>query len=301
LLSILIPVYNRDVTELISQLHDQSVEVNETVEIIVLDDCSDERYQVKNRIVGSNSIVIYQELPTNVGRSKIRNRLATLASHDNLLFVDCDCVPYKENYLQQYIDVLSQENVSVICGGIRYEDSIPASDFRLHWNYGSNREAISAAKRNLNAHWYVSGANLTVRKSIWQQVSMDESIANYGYEDIAWGQQASKLTTIKHIDNPVTHLGLKTDDDFLKDIQSSIVNLIELYVTDAIEETRLLKTYKSLKSLGLINLFLGMMERNKAIIVKLLKKSPTRLYMLDVLKLYYLAKKVKNKGSWYKG
>jgi len=44
-----------------------------------------------------------------------------------------------------------------------------------------------------------------------------------------------------------------------------------------------------------------MMERNKAIIVKLLKKSPTRLYMLDVLKLYYLAKKVKNKGSWYKG
>ena len=51
MLSICIPVYNVDVTKLVSDLHTQIQEINETIEIVLIDDASDIEIKVKNRLL----------------------------------------------------------------------------------------------------------------------------------------------------------------------------------------------------------------------------------------------------------
>jgi len=85
-LSILIPVYNYDVRDLVHKLHDQLIELDTPVEILCYDDAStDESYKVTNREINKLSVVIYKELPANIGRAAIRNKLANEANYNYYL------------------------------------------------------------------------------------------------------------------------------------------------------------------------------------------------------------------------
>ncbi|HEX8350923.1 MAG TPA: glycosyltransferase, partial [Hymenobacter sp.] len=75
-LSILIPIYNRDVTELVQTLQQQATEWEGPVEIICLDDGSQEEFRALNQPLASLAGVHYEELSHNIGRAAIRNRLA---------------------------------------------------------------------------------------------------------------------------------------------------------------------------------------------------------------------------------
>ncbi len=68
MLSVCIPVYNVDVTKLVSDLHTQIQKLNESIEIVLIDDASDLEIKVKNRLLKEYCKII--ELETNVGRSK---------------------------------------------------------------------------------------------------------------------------------------------------------------------------------------------------------------------------------------
>ncbi|MEJ7665839.1 MAG: glycosyltransferase [Hymenobacter sp.] len=89
-LSILIPVFNRDVAALVGSLQAQAGDWPGAVEIILLDDKSAENCQRMNRPLAALPGVRYEELPANVGRAAIRNQLAAKAEHDWLLLLDND-------------------------------------------------------------------------------------------------------------------------------------------------------------------------------------------------------------------
>lgn len=84
MLSICIPVYNVDVTKLVFDLHTQIQELNESIEIVLIDDSSELEIKVKNRLLKEYCKII--ELETNVGRSKIRNLFVSQCKHPSLLF-----------------------------------------------------------------------------------------------------------------------------------------------------------------------------------------------------------------------
>jgi glycosyltransferase involved in cell wall biosynthesis len=90
MLSILIPVYNFDVTNFVTDLHTLCKQEKITFEIILFDDASNEDFKNKNRLLQKLPFVTYQELTQNIGRSAIRNKLAEAANYDFLMFVDCD-------------------------------------------------------------------------------------------------------------------------------------------------------------------------------------------------------------------
>ena len=149
MLSILIPVYNFNVVQLIKDLHKQSFDCNIEFEIICYDDASQVFYQNQNREISNLSNVVYKELDKNAGRSKIRNQLAEASQYDNLLFLDCDAALPDDSFIKKYI--IHIENYHVVYGGRIYEAYPPLSkDKYFRWFYGKKRESLSVAHRLRN-------------------------------------------------------------------------------------------------------------------------------------------------------
>ncbi|HBY67061.1 MAG TPA: glycosyl transferase family 2, partial [Flavobacteriaceae bacterium] len=70
MLSILIPTYNYDVTELVNTLHQQCLQAKLTFEILVLDDAShNENTKSSNSTINSLDYCLYAENTKNKGRT----------------------------------------------------------------------------------------------------------------------------------------------------------------------------------------------------------------------------------------
>ncbi|PTT01060.1 glycosyl transferase, partial [Flavobacterium sp. HMWF030] len=126
MLSILIPVYNYNVSSLVETLYNQALESNVIFEIICLDDCS-QHFLSENQKINQLQNCNYSILEKNIGRSAIRNLLAKKATFENLLFLDADTFPVNQNFLSNYISQINR-NEKVVYGGILYESKKPEND-----------------------------------------------------------------------------------------------------------------------------------------------------------------------------
>ena len=138
MLSILIPVYNWDITSLVSNLKKQCDDSGIEYEIIVVDDCSEKSFQAHNQTISSFKNVSYTELSENISRAKIRNLLAEKASFPYLLFIDCDAEIDNTCFINNYL--AECQGTTIVCGGIKYDNVCPNKDFLLRWKYGIKRE-----------------------------------------------------------------------------------------------------------------------------------------------------------------
>ena len=71
--SILIPVFNFDVSHLLKELYKQSKAIGSDFEILIFDDCSSSEYHLSDVDLEAFPEVNYRLLKTNLGRSRIRN------------------------------------------------------------------------------------------------------------------------------------------------------------------------------------------------------------------------------------
>ncbi|MBK8952956.1 MAG: glycosyltransferase [Chitinophagaceae bacterium] len=115
-LSILIPVYNYEVSSLVKSLADQLKKTGKQGEIIILDDCSDSYFISKNKVTSEIPNVSFYQNERNEGREAARKKLSRLAKEDNLLFLDCDCELIYENFLAVYFGLIA-ENIPLASGG----------------------------------------------------------------------------------------------------------------------------------------------------------------------------------------
>ncbi|MBK8722468.1 MAG: glycosyltransferase family 2 protein [Saprospiraceae bacterium] len=105
MLSICIPVFNEVVVELVDELHRQMMSLEVPIEIVLIDDASNQEILAKNQSIASKVVNI--ELSENIGRSKIRNLFLQYAQHEYLLFLDCD-VSVPDSFLSNYIDWIQE-------------------------------------------------------------------------------------------------------------------------------------------------------------------------------------------------
>lgn len=250
MLSILIPIYNFDVTKTVKELHYQATKLNIVFEIILVDDFSN-FYKESNSILKSLANVYYYELEKNIGRSKIRNYLVTLSKYENIIFLDCDSKIINPNFISEYLK--NKEN-QIICGGTKYSDNPPQDNsYYLHWYYGKNKEALSLKSRRLNPNRSFKTNNFFIKKNTFNKILFNENITKYGHEDTLFGYELEKIDIkISHIDNSVEHLGLDTCVEFLKKTDLSIQNLLDLYYSkhftiDFFKNIKLLKYFFILK------------------------------------------------------
>ena len=183
MLSILIPTFNYPIINLVSELHSQLVLARIKFEIICIDDASSNYYLQNDTLKNLNNVSL-QKLPKNIGRSKIRNLLASKAIYDWLLFLDADVIPKDKDFINVYLRCIESKDAQVFCGGIAYENKKPESRKMLRWVYGKKREEIDLEIRKRNPYKYFFGANFLIHKSIFETVKFNNQIVKYGYEDV---------------------------------------------------------------------------------------------------------------------
>lgn len=241
-ISILIPVYNYDVRQLVHDLQQQSHTLDGVeVEILCFDDASDADFRRLNAAIAELPSVEYRLLPNNLGRSRIRNLLAREASHDYLLFIDCDSQVPDDSYLQRYAKTLSPEQL--LYGGRIYQSQAPENQaLILHWRYGSMREARPAEERQSQPYHSFMTNNFLIPSALFQPIGFDERLLQYGHEDTLFGMELqARGVHILHMDNPLIHAGLESAVAFLQKSRQALENLAFLHHQGTGIDTRLLR------------------------------------------------------------
>lgn len=289
MLSICIPVYNVDVTKLVSDLHTQIQELNESMDIVLIDDASNSAIKATNRLLSAYCRII--ELESNVGRSKIRNRFVSECKNPYLLFLDCDTEIITPTFLSKYIEVLNRLKPHVIFGGSVYQEDRPAKDCILRWKISRIKESKSFKARNSNFNWGFKTNNFIIEKKVLQQVPFNEELSGYGHEDTLFAFDISKANiAITQSDNSVLNAHLDTNDVYLKKTNEALINLVEVlkilkYDKEFIKQIPLLKTYFLLKNRGFLLFSKPFFWCIKPILFTCLKSGTFFVWMFDLYKL----------------
>jgi glycosyltransferase involved in cell wall biosynthesis len=293
MLSILIPVYNFDVTELVESLNLQAEQAGADFELIVIDDASDENYKIRNKTISNIKNVKYFEEKENIGRTRIRNKLADLSSYRYLLFIDCDSKVQNNDYILKYLEYCN--NDIVVCGGRTYMPGKPEnSKYYLRWIHGIRREQFSPGVRKREPNKSFMTNNFLISKPLFNKVRFDESITNYGHEDTLFGYELKKRNIIiEHIDNPLIHIGLETNEEFIRKTREGIENLKKIMTLNHgekvfIKDITLLNYFKFLQKTGLSRILKFLFGKSEKRLYNYLVNNKPELLFFDLYKLGYL-------------
>ena len=285
MLSILIPTYQYNVSQLVENLHAQALQLTIEFEILLYDDASGEEWEEIHSEVAQLPFVHYKMLALNKGRSAIRNLLAEDANYSLLLYLDGDSSIASDSYLEDMLRKSTGRNAVV--GRTVYTQAPPKDrQKRLRWNYGSKREDILAVIRQQNPYHSFKTHHFLIPKSILLMIRFDESIKDYGHEDTLFGAELQKLgVQITHTDAPLFHDGLEDIDIFLNKTKMGVKNLLKLNKTEPRVNSKLWKTFTILQNpllRPLMNLFsLPLMKFTES----LLRNKYTNIRLLDLYKL----------------
>ncbi len=294
MLSILIPTYNYNITKLVSELHRQAIEQLIEFEIIVMEDGSDKLTDFNHSVCElSNCKQIV--LKKNIGRSATRNKLADMAIHEHLLFMDCDAEVCSNQFIERYLSFCHEE--CIVIGGTAYDTKETNPEYSLRLKYGRKREARNAMERGKNNF---ATFNFLISKTIFNQVRFDETIRGYGHEDMLFGHQLHQLGyEFIQIDNPLIHKGLDSNRLFIKKTEEATLNLYLLHKTGRYpflaQESKLLSSFLQLNRLGLKGLLAFKFRViNQLLNNQLCKQNPS-LALYDLYKLLYLCETSRTK------
>ncbi len=250
MLSILIPTYNYDCTRLVSDLQQQAELLGIDYEIIVADDASPIHiYKERNREINALPHCRLIELQQNLGRARIRNRLADEAQYEWMLFMDSDAEVISPTFIADY---LVHTDAEVICGGLCHADTLPSPNVSLRYAYEKRADKHRAARNRERAPYerFITFCFM-VRSDVFHAIRFDESITEYGHEDTLFGIELEKRkVNIRHIDNPMRQGGIETNEEFLEKTQAAIRNLAQK--EDAFSShSSLIRVYRLLHKLHL--------------------------------------------------
>ena len=291
MLSILIPTFNYNIVILAEKVHLQIKALNVPFEILCYDDGSTNHEIInENKKIENLENTTYKILDKNIGRSGIRNLLAKESKFGWLLFLDADVLPKSNDFITSYLKQITQTS-QVINGGILYTEKKPVDSELLRWAYGKRREALSTDSRNKKPYLSFLTLNFLIKKDVFKTVSFDEDIPNLRHEDTLFSYHLkAQNINVKHIENPVYHLGLEESDVFLKKSLESVDAIYLFLNQDLIPNnyTLITKVFFKLKKVKLHYVLASIFTNFRARFERhLLSKKPS-LYLFDIYRLSYL-------------
>jgi len=289
MISVLIPIFNYNVTNLVISLNDQLSEANVAFEIIGVNDASS-KFISENQSLSKIENFKLINLEKNIGRSKIRNLLKDKASFDWLLYLDSDVIPANKMFIKTYLNCINSNKSKLYFGGIINKKNKPKDNEMLRWSYGRKREDVNYELRQKKPYQFFLASNFLVHKSIFNLCLFNEDIVKYGYEDFVFSEELrNNGVKITHIDNCVYHLGIDKSDVFLEKTKEAIENLHTLKHQKILEEDqmRILKVAKKTNDYNLTWFFSGVFKLfNSLFEINLMSKRPS-LVIFDLYKLSY--------------
>ncbi|WP_271425075.1 glycosyltransferase family 2 protein [Aequorivita sinensis] len=286
MISILIPTYNYNIYDLVANIHAQISRLDISFEIIVCEDASD-RFLTENRKIKELRHTEYQVLKNNIGRTSLRDLLAKKAVHNWVLFLDADVLPKNEDFIKNYIVTIKNSDSEVILGGICYKKEKPEPSKMLRWIYGVERETKPLEARNKDPYTIVS-SNLLIKKDIFLETNtIDEKF--YGMDNFFSNQLKRKDIKVKHIENPVIHLGLEDNKVFLKKALAAVETTVILEEKGFMDNNMrpIQKSYLKLKKYHLVNSFSFIVSRFRKTMERNFNSDNPNLFWFDLYRLNY--------------
>jgi len=260
MISILLPTYNCDIQELVLGLLDQVQQTQLTYEIISMDDHPDSEWYEWNLSLSDHEEVQILHNPENLGRAANRNALADRASFDHLLFLDADSKLVRDDYIKSYLRAAKDHKW--VYGGTEYPQVAPTG-CELHHQYGRYREALDLESRAGAGARAFRSNNFLIATDTFQSFRFDEDLKKYGHEDSLLAMCLERAgVSIHHIDNPVLHDGLYTDEMYLNRVEESIEHLVELERSGKLTEFTGLQRAQHATSLPVISTLRNMYLRS---------------------------------------
>jgi hypothetical protein len=246
MLSILIPIYKYNAYPLVLELHKQCLECEIEFEIVCQDDASGSDLNLENEKINSLSNSNFKTLKDNIAHRENRNSLANIAKYDFLLFIDGDSNMISKNYIANYISNL--EGFEVVYGGRLHPENCPSNNQKLRWKYGKFIEDKTFENRKKTPFQSLLFNNTIITKKCFNKVKFDSYLIKYGHDDTQLSYQLSLLNVkVNHIENPIEHGDIDTNNAYLKKSKFSIENLVYLY-----EEKKITQNFSKLISLLLL-------------------------------------------------
>lgn len=289
MISILIPTYNYKVLSLVSAIHKQLELTNIEYEIRVYDDGSPNP-EPENDGINNFKNSVHKKLEKNIGRTAIRNVMASEAKYDWILFLDADVLPKNSNFIESYVKAISNNNCDVIFGGISYEEVRPIREKILRWKYGRAREAKSVTLRQKEPFFIIS-QNLCIKRSVFLQANtLLEN--HYGLDNFFSNQLKKMNTKVVHIDNPVIHFGLEENDKFIKKALKAVETTVILEKKELMDDDMrpIQKSYLKLKKLHLSSVFSLIISTFKTTMERNFNSKNPNLFWFDLYRLNYYIK-----------
>jgi hypothetical protein len=274
MLSILIPSYNYNAVSLVKDLYNQCNYCDINYEILVYDDGSKSHHNLKNTTINNLNNCSFEELPSNIGRSQIRNKLAKDAKFKHLLFLDCDVLPEHKHFIKNYLQYLTFD---VVYGGLSNDAKPPKKPYKLRWLYTKEREQKS-----------MCSSNFFIKKKIMLNNLFDESILKYGYEDVIFFKSLeNNKITITPIKNSVIHFGNEKSKVYIGKIETSLENLSYLFEKNKMtaKESKIYFYYTILSKFHLVNVMSFCFEATKKLMHKNFDSSFPSLFLFDFYRL----------------
>ena len=228
MLSILIPTYNYDASPLVCALHELGLREQVALEIIIGDDGSTTHTDWMEQATSMPDVRVVRP-DHNVGRAAIRNLMAAEARGEWLLLVDCDAQVEADFSLSAYVRASAQADV--VCGGLRHPTFNPNPEASLRYKYerAADRHR-SAAERMTHPYKAFTAFNVLIRKNLFDEIGgFDADCKEYGYEDALFGVELThREVRLLHIDNPLVHIGLDSNVEYLLKTETALRTLKSL-------------------------------------------------------------------------
>jgi glycosyltransferase involved in cell wall biosynthesis len=293
-LSILIPVYNYPVKNLVNELLQQCYAISIEFEILLLDDGSHEFLSENEALALQFKEVCFLRNHQNKGRSASRNTLLKQAKGMWIWFLDCDVRAHENTLLvQNYLAVCQPSKL--ISGGRKYDVQKPKdAEFYLHWLWGAKRELLEPADRMKDPVNAFLSNNFWMWRETALSIQFNTELTGYGYEDTLFAAECRNMgIEIEHIKNPVIHEGLDKKEVFLSKIEESLHNLLKIEALFRSQNIDNPVKSKLTRAYSFLNTYLKWVvkpiaETSVPLIQKQLLSSKPSLFWFDMYRLAYL-------------
>lgn len=181
LINIILPIFN-DITHLdkiINILSSQNIDINHTLKVTLVDDGSslDTQKELDSNFKKKVNYLIH--LPVNQGRATACNTGAyTDDKVDILIFLDSDCIPQNNYFIQHHIETLKQADIS--CGKLT-----TTLTRHIFWDR-YQQDVVLKREKDYHTGGLVAftTANIAIKSNLFRQVNgFSTDYKHYGFED----------------------------------------------------------------------------------------------------------------------
>lgn len=289
MLSILIPVYNYNISDLVKNIHQQAIEANIIFEIICFDDHSTKHVTANRACIELTKHSKLISSAKNIGRTGARQRLSESASFPWLLFLDADVIPKSNRFIKNYMEAILSGHDAYF-GGFAYLKDIPEKQTTLRWKYGKKFEEVDAVIRNRKPYQIIISANFLIKKTVFNKIHTQITKKSYGLDNIFASLLKQNNVKVLHLNNQAYHLGLEKNEIFLKKTETAVNTLLWGFNNRKIakHDNKLLSIFENLRKFRLNYLMAFLYKMFSLKMKKQLSGPNPDIYLLQVYKALYI-------------